>query len=347
MMAQDIGRGGGGAKEKGPPPRGSSNRWGSMAFNPNEVNLDPEAKALLDLVAKAGRIPFSQLTPPTARAQFAELCRRTRKPCDWDVAASDHAIPGPGGSRNARRYLPRRAGPAPLPALLYFHGGGWCIGDVETHDALCRQIAHEAQCAVLSLDYRLAPEHPFPAAVEDCFAALCFAAAEGRSLGLDPARLAVGGDSAGGNLAAVVALLAREAGIAVAGQVLFYPATDFVVDYPSRRDYGAGFLLTRESTDWFGGHYVDPCRHEDWRASPLRAPDLGRLPPSIVIVGGCDMLCDESRAYAEALARAGNAVSFHVYPGMIHGFLTMGGVIAAADKAVAQSAAFLQRVLAS
>jgi acetyl esterase len=317
-----------------------------MTYDPNEVDLDPQAKALLDAIAKAGRIPYDQITPPVARAQFAELCRRTRKPCDWDVAASDHEVPGPAGSRSARLYVPCEAGDAVLPTLLYFHGGGWCIGDIETHDSACRQLAHAAQCAVLSLDYRLAPEHPFPAAVEDCFAALRFVAAEGRSLGLDPTRLAVGGDSAGGNLAAVVAILARDAGIAVGAQILFYPATDFSVDYPSRQDYAAGFLLTRESTDWFGGHYVDPCHHEDWRASPLRATDLRGLPPAIVIVGACDMLYDESRAYAEALAAAGNAVSLKVYPGMIHGFLTMGGVIAAADTAIAQAAQFLKGVFA-
>jgi acetyl esterase len=317
-----------------------------MVFDPNEVNLDPQAKALLDMIAKAPRISFGQLAPTTARAQYAELCRRTRKHCDWDVAASDHEIPGPAGSLRARLYRPCRSGSAPLPTLLFFHGGGWCIGNIDTHDPVCRQIAHEAQCAVLSLDYRLAPEHPFPAAVEDCFAALRFAAADGRSLGIDVRRLAVGGDSAGGNLAAVLALLARDAGIAIAGQLLFYPATDFALDYPSRRDYGAGFLLTRESTDWFGGHYVDPQWHEDWRASPLRASDLRGLPPAIVIVGGCDMLCDESRLYAEALAKAGNEVGLYVYPGMIHGFVTMGGMIAAADQAIGQSADFLSSIFA-
>ena len=316
-----------------------------MALEPDEVDHDPEARAVLEMIAKAKRIPYSEITPQEARAQFIELCRRTRKRRDWGVEAGDHDIPGPAGRRRARLYRPRRRSSAALPGLLYFHGGGWCIGDIDTHDPLCRQIAEEAHCAVLSLDYRLAPEHPFPAAVEDCFAALRFAGLEGRSLGLDPARLAVGGDSAGGNLAAVLALLARDAAIALRGQVLFYPATDFVIDYPSRHDYGAGFLLTRESTAWFGGHYVDPRRHEDWRASPLRARDLGHLAPAIVIVGACDMLCDESRAYAEALANAGNDVRLHVYPGMIHGFLTMGGMIAAADKAVAQSTDFLRRVL--
>jgi acetyl esterase len=317
-----------------------------MALDPNKVNLDPQAKALLDLIAQAGRIPYSQITPPQARAQYVELCRRTRKPGEWAVDVRDITLPGPGGALRARLYGPSAAGAAPLPALLYFHGGGWCIGDIDTHDPACRQLAHEAGCAVLSLDYRLAPEHRFPAAVEDCVAAVEFAAREGRRLGLDPARLAIGGDSAGGNLAAVATLAARDYGIALKGQVLIYPATDFAGDTASHGEYGEGFLLTRDAVAWFGGNYVDAAQHGDWRASPLRAPDLARLPPALIIVGECDVLRDESRAYAEALRRAGNEASFHLYPGMIHGFFTMGGMIAAADRAIAQAADFLRRVFA-
>jgi acetyl esterase len=315
-----------------------------MALDPNKANLDPQAKALLDFIAQAGRIPYSQITPPQARAQYVELCRRTGKGGTWDVDAGDHALPGPAGPLRARVYRPRRADTASLPALLYFHGGGWCIGDIDTHDPACRQLAQQAQCAVLSLDYRLAPEHRFPAAVEDCFAAVKFAASEGRRLGLDPTRLAVGGDSAGGNLAAVAALLARDAGIALKGQVLLYPATDFASESASHEDYAEGYLLTRESVAWFGGNYIDARQHGDWRASPLRARDLARLPPALVIVGECDMLRDESRAYAEALRRAGNEARFELYPGMIHGFFTMGGIIAAADRAIAQAADFLNQV---
>jgi acetyl esterase/lipase len=315
-----------------------------MALDPNKVNLDPHAKALLDLIAQAGRIPYSQITPAQARAQYVELCRRTGKPGPWAVDTADHTLPGPAGTLRARVYRPRAAGSAALPALLYFHGGGWCIGDIDTHDPACRQLAQQAQCAVLSLDYRLAPEHRFPAAVEDCFAAVKFAASERRSLGLDPTRLAVGGDSAGGNLAAVAALLARDAGIALKGQVLIYPATDFASESASHQDYAEGFLLTRESVAWFGGNYVDVAQYGDWRASPLRAADLARLPPALVMVGECDVLRDESRAYAEALRRAGNEASFHLYPGMIHGFFTMGGIITAADRAIAQAADFLKRV---
>jgi acetyl esterase len=317
-----------------------------MALDPNRVALDPQAKALLDMIAQAGRIPYSEITPPLARAQFVELCRRTRSPHEWPVTASDHAIDGAAGAVRTRLFVPREKGPGPLPVLAFFHGGGWCIGDVETHDPACRQLAHAAGAALLSVDYRLAPEHRFPAAVEDCFAALRFLATAGASLGLDPARIAVGGDSAGGNLAAVTALLARDAGITLAAQVLIYPATDFSRRRASQADYAEGFLLTREAMDWFGGNYVAPAQHGDWRASPILAPDLRRLPPAFVLCGDCDPLRDESRDYADALRAAGNEASFHLYPGMIHGFFTMGGAIAAADQAIAQSAAFLRQSFA-
>jgi acetyl esterase len=318
-----------------------------MPLDPAKVNLDPQAKALLDMIAQAGRIPYSQITPPQARAQYIELCRRTRKTVDFPVSAVDQAIPGPAGAIPTRLVRPRAAGAAPLPVLAYFHGGGWCIGDLDTHDAACRQLAAEAGCAVLAVDYRLAPEHPFPAAVDDCFAALRFLAAEGASLGLDPGRIAVGGDSAGGNLAAVTAIAARDAGIALQGQVLIYPATDFSVARPSHDDYAEGFLLTRESIAWFSGNYLPEASRRDWRASPILAADLTRLPPAIVIVGDCDPLRDESRDYAEKLRRAGNEATFHLYPGMIHGFFTMGGTIAAADRAIAQAAALLRRVFSA
>ncbi|MGO8919822.1 MAG: alpha/beta hydrolase [Stellaceae bacterium] len=318
-----------------------------MALDPAKVNLDPQAKALLDMIALAGRIPYSQITPPLARAQFAELCRRTRKQAEFPVSVADHALPGPAGDLRTRLVVPRAAAGAPLPVLAFFHGGGWCIGDLDTHDAALRQLAVEAGCAVLAVDYRLAPENAFPAAVEDCFAVVRFLAAEGGGLGLDPQRIAVGGDSAGGNLAAVAAIVARDAGIALKGQVLIYPATDFSRDRPSHEDYAEGFLLTGESMDWFGGNYIKPEDHRDWRASPILAPDLARLPPAIVIVGECDPLRDESRDYATALRAAGNEAAFHLYPGMIHGFFTMGGAIAAADRAIAQSAALLRRVFAA
>ncbi|HZB90140.1 MAG TPA: alpha/beta hydrolase [Stellaceae bacterium] len=318
-----------------------------MVFDPATVVLDPEAKALLDMIAKSDRVPYRDITTAQAREQYRELCRRTRKAGEWPVAARDLSLPGPAGAVGARLYRPRAAGAAPLPVLAFFHGGGWCIGDLETHDAPSRQLAAEAGCAVLAVDYRLAPENPFPAAVEDCYAALRFLAAEGASLGIDSRRIAVGGDSAGGNLAAVVALMARDAGTALQAQVLIYPATDFSEARRSHEDFADGFLLTRESMTWFGGNYVGPSAHRDWRASPLLAPDHSGLPPALIIVGECDALRDESRDYAMKLSEAGSEASFHLYPGMIHGFLTMGGKIAAADRAIAQSAALLRRVFAA
>ena len=315
-----------------------------MAIDPNQAGLDPQAKGLLDFLAQAGRVPYSEITPEVARAQMAELIRRTKKNMDWAVSTSDQDIAGPAGKMRTRLYKPKAAGDAALPVLVFFHGGGWCIGDLDTHDPVCRQLAQEAQCAVFSVDYRLAPEHRFPAAVDDCFAALRFVAGEGRSLGVDPTRIAVGGDSAGGNLATVCAIMARDAGIALAGQLLIYPATDWVTRYASRDDYAEGFLLTEESMSWFGHNYIDEKDHRDWRASPILAPDLSRLAPALVICGGCDPLLGESRAYAEKLRAAGTEATFTPYPGQIHAFVNLGGVINAADKALAESAAFLKRV---
>ena len=295
------------------------------------------------MIALAKRIPYTEITPPQARAQFVELVRRTRKPGDWQVTSADLALPGPAGAMRARLFWPSGTSAAALPTLLYFHGGGWSIGDIDSYDPLCRQLAATAGCAVLSLDYRLAPEHPFPAAPEDCFAALRALVADGERLGLDTSRLALGGDSAGGNLAAVTAIRARDAGIAPAAQILFYPATDFAMDTGSHADYAEGFLLTRDAMNWFSRNYLGHADGSDWRASPLLAPDLARLPPAIVIVGECDPLCDEGRAYAQRLREAGNEAAFHLHPGMIHAFVTMGGIIDAADRAIAQAAEFLGR----
>jgi acetyl esterase len=315
-----------------------------MALDAGKVVLDPQAKAILDLIALAGRIPYSQITPALARAQFVELCRRTRKNDVWPVWTRDHELPGASGQLRSRMFVPEKGETAEHPALVFFHGGGWCIGDLDTHDPVCRQLASEVPCAICSIEYRLAPEHPFPAAVEDCFAALRFLAFEGHRLGLDTARLAVGGDSAGGNLAAVSAILARDAGLKIGGQLLIYPATDWITPYPSREHYGDGFLLTQEAIRWFGGNYIELSQHQDWRASPLFAPNLSHLPPALIICGECDPLRDESRAYGTKLSEAGNDASFVLYPGMIHGFWTMGGVVAAADHAMATSAQFLRRV---
>jgi acetyl esterase len=228
-----------------------------MAIDHNQANLHPQAKAVLDFLAQAGRVPYSEITPAIARAQMAELIRRTKKNGDWSVTARDQEITGPAGRIRTRLYKPSAAGVAARPVLVFFHGSGWCIGDLDTHDPVCRQLCQEAQCAVFSIDYRLAPEHRFPDAVEDCFAALRFVAGEGLSLGMDANRIAVGGDSAGGNLAAVCAIMARDADIKLAGQLLIYPATDWMTRYPSRDDFGEGFLLTEEAMRWFANNYID------------------------------------------------------------------------------------------
>jgi acetyl esterase len=232
-----------------------------------------------------------------------------------------------------------------LPALVYFHGGGWVIGDLDTHDALCRQLAVGARCAVFSVDYRLAPEHPFPAAVEDCVAATQFISKNAEALRIDANRVAVGGDSAGGNLATVVALHARDAGApALAFQLLIYPATDQRCGFASHRNNGSGYLLTSEGIEFFSRCYLPERKAlADWRASPLLAPSLARLPPALVLTAGYDPLLDEGRAYAERLSREGVVVQYREYPDMVHGFLLFGGVLETANAAVAECCAALAR----
>ena len=231
-----------------------------------------------------------------------------------------------------------------LPALVYFHGGGWVIGDLDTHDVLCRQLANGARCAVFSVDYRLAPESPFPAAVDDCIAATHYVAAEARALGIDPARIAVGGDSAGGNLAAVVSIDARDrAGPAIAFQLLIYPATDQRCGFPSHLRNGEGYLLTRHSMEYFRGFYLPrKADWDDWRASPLLAQTLAGLPPAFVLTAGYDPLVDEGKAFAERLAREGAPVSYREYSDMVHGFILMGGALERANAAVEDCCAALR-----
>ncbi len=225
-----------------------------------------------------------------------------------------------------------------LPALVFFHGGGWTIGDLDTHDVVCRQLAAGARCAVFSVDYRLAPEHPFPAAVDDCFFATEYVRKNANSLKVDPKRIAVGGDSAGGNLAAVVALMARdEAGPPLCGQLLIYPATDQRCAFPSHERNAEGYLLTRDAIRFFrAGYLPNPAERTDWRASPLLAASHAGLPPAFVLTAGYDPLVDEGRAYAERLAAAGVEVAYKEYSDMVHGFILFGGVLDTANAAVAE-----------
>ncbi|HMN76659.1 MAG TPA: alpha/beta hydrolase [Burkholderiaceae bacterium] len=308
--------------------------------------LHPQARALLDLMAERGVPPTHTLTPAGARRMYLERRRFTQPdaPAVGDVRA--FTADGPHGGIALRAYRPLHATPgAPLPGLVYFHGGGWTIGDLETHDVLCRELANGAGCAVIAVDYRLAPEHRFPCAVDDCFAATAWIARNAASLGIDPALLAVGGDSAGGNLAAVVSQLARDAGgPSIAYQLLIYPATDQRLGQTSHQTNGEGYLLTRDSIAYYMGHYIaNAADRLDPRASPLLHENLSGLPPALVLTAGYDPLRDEGLDYANALSSAGNRCTYVCFERQIHGFMPMGRVLDEANSAVALCAAELRR----
>jgi acetyl esterase len=310
--------------------------------------LDPQARAVIDLVIKSGRPPYHALSPKEARQLFRDTRAACVPPAPGIGAVKDVTIDTEAGPIPARLYRPAGVpAAARLPALVFFHGGGWVIGDLETHDVLCRQLTAEAGIAVVAVDYRLAPEHRFPAAVEDAWAATRWIAAHGAELGIDGGRLAVGGDSAGGTLATVVALLARDHGApSLALQVLVYPVTDVAAESASYRDFADGFMLTRDSMRWFIGHYLpgDGDRR-DWRASPLRAPSLAGVAPALVVTAGFDPLRDEGEAYARRLREAGVRVDALCYGGMVHGFVPMGRLLATGNRAVAHVAAALREAL--
>jgi acetyl esterase len=309
--------------------------------------LHPQARALLNLIEEKGVPPIHTLVPPQARATYRER-RHFTQPAPPDVAeVRELVVPGPVGPLSLRLYRPLGSQAASrLPVLVYYHGGGWVIGDLDTHDTLCRQLANGAGCAVVSVDYRLAPEHRFPAAVDDSVAALQWVHANAASLSLDATRIAVGGDSAGGNLAAVVTLLARDSGgPAVAFQLLIYPATDQRRTAPSHQRNGQGYLLTRETIDYFHDHYLDAAQDADWRASPLLHEDLKGLPPAFVLTAGYDPLRDEGLQYAQRLAEAGNQSSLVCFERQIHGFVLMGKVLDEAGTAVQLCAGQLRQAL--
>jgi acetyl esterase len=300
------------------------------------VPLAPECRAVLDWIA-ANRPPYHTVPVVEARRLYREA-RRSVQPDPPEVGSvEDRRIPGPAGEIPLRSYRPLGAGAREvLPALVYFHGGGWTIGDLDTHDTLCRSLASEARCGVISVDYRLAPEHKFPAAADDAVSATRWIAENAGTLGIDPGRLAVGGDSSGGNLAAVVALTARDAGgPCIAFQLLIYPSTKIDADFPSIAANGTGYALTRELMAWFRSNYVrGPDDRRDWRTSPLLAPDLSCLPPALVLTAEYDPLRDEGQAYADRMRDAGVDAAHLSCPGMIHGFILMGKVIPAANEAI-------------
>ncbi|HSN34517.1 MAG TPA: alpha/beta hydrolase [Ideonella sp.] len=311
--------------------------------------LHPQARALLELMVERGVPPTHTLTPAEARALYRDR-RLYTQPTPPEVAeVRSLEAEGPHGPIPLRLVRPKGAGSgAPLPVLVYYHGGGWVIGDLDTHDTLCRELANGSGCAVVAVDYRLGPEHRFPAAVDDAVAAAYWVARQAEALGLDASRLAVGGDSAGGNLAAVVALAARDAGdLAIAYQLLIYPATDMRAGAPSHTTNGQGYLLTRDTIGYFRGHYLDAGQYADWRASPLLHPNLRGLPPALVLTAGFDPLRDEGAQYAQALGEAGNRVAYVCFERQVHGFVPMGRVLDEANTAVALCAAELRRSLAA
>lgn len=308
--------------------------------------LHPHAKALLDLMVAKGVPPTHTLAPPQARAFYLERRSVTQPEAPALPLVRDIQAPGAAGPIPLRLYRPV-AGDAPLPVLVYFHGGGWVIGDLDTHDVLCRELALHSGCAVVAVHYRLAPEAPFPAAVDDALAATRWVHAHADGLGLRADALAVGGDSAGGNLAAVVALALRDAGENwVRFQLLIYPATDMRRIAPSHTSNGQGYLLTRDTMDYFHDHYIrDAMDDADWRASPLLHRNLQGLPPALVLTAGYDPLRDEGLQYAQALTEAGNTATHLSFERQIHGFITMGRVIDEANAAVFTCATHLRRAL--
>jgi acetyl esterase len=293
---------------------------------------------ILERMERARRTPLYDLSPAQARAAYAygaEVLDAPRMPLarvdEIEFKADD------GAPLAARLYAPSKAR---LPAMLYLHGGGFTIGGLETHDSLCRQFAHRSGAAVVALDYRLAPEHRFPVAVDDAWAALCQLARAGERLGLDTTRLAVGGDSAGGTLAAVCAILARDARLRLALQVLVTPGTVAHADTPSHATFAHGFLLDAEAIRWFFDHYIDERDRDDWRFAPMNAEDLEDVAPAFVVLAECDPLVDEGLAYADRLRAAGVQVGLELHRGVVHDFIKMARMLpqaSAAQQAVADA----------
>lgn len=307
--------------------------------------LDPQAQALIDLMISKGIPPAHLLTPQEARKAYVERRFFSQPDPETVGMVQDFMIPGPGGTIEARMYRPIGASSGNiLPVLMYFHGGGHVIGDIDTHDSLCRQLCNRSGCAVVSVDYRLAPEHPFPAAFDDCLAATQWVHSQASALEINPARIAVGGDSAGGQLAAAVSLAIRDAGdFSLAFQLLIYPVTNMHEASASVSEKNKGYLLTKASLDYYYGHYVPEGQdRRDWRISPLLAKSHADLPPALVLLAGEDPLVDEGRAYADKLSAAGVPTQVVCFERQIHGFLPMGRILDEANTAVSLCASVLR-----
>lgn len=300
--------------------------------------LDDRARSFLQMLHRIDAPRLSELPIDIARRNYAKMLYLYRtEPCsevtveDCQIMRREHE----GGALAARLYRPAQTGEAPLPVLLWLHGGGWTLGDLAGYDPLCRAIAHAAGIALFALDYRLAPENRFPAALDDAWQALGWLLRHGAAHGLDASRLAVGGDSAGGNLAAVLALLARDAGMALAQQLLIYPAVDLSTDWPPDAPYQTGHFLDAEGMRWFMYNYLDAeADRLDWRASPALAKNHAGLAPALILSAECDPLTPSVAAYAQQLQAAGVPVSYHDYAGAIHGFLTFPRIFPVAQEAI-------------
>jgi acetyl esterase/lipase len=301
------------------------------------VTLDPDAAAVYKAYQEAGRPPYETVSPAEARELYL-AARFVSNPEPPELkSVQPLAIPAPHGSIPARIYTPLKLRQANglAPCLVFFHGGGWVIGNLDSHDVACRKLADEGQLIVIAVDYRLAPEHKFPAAVDDAIAATKWIAGNANELGIDASRLSVGGDSAGGNLAAVVAISARDGnGPAIAGQLLIYPATEAARTHPSHSEPETSILLTHSVTRWFYDQYLNGTVDvDDWRASPARVKSLTGLPPAYVLTVGADPLRDEGDEYAKRLKEAGVPVTYRSFPGQFHGFFTMGRLLQQANVA--------------
>jgi len=307
--------------------------------------LDPQVRTFLEELALQEQTPLEELSPPQARRQM-EAASQLLGEVDRVHAVQDERIPGPSGEVPIRIYRPR-AENGSQAAVLYFHGGGWVVGSIDSHDGYCRSLANHSRIPVVSVDYRLAPEAPFPAALEDCYAAAKWLSEQADSLALDRSRLAVAGDSAGGNLAAVVSLGARERGeFALAGQVLIYPITDCDFQTPSYLENSDGCYLTRDAMRWFWKQYLpEGTDRPPAYAAPLRAENLKGLPPALVITAEYDPLRDEGEAYARRLQEAGVPTTLDRYEGMIHGFARRRNTFRQADAALEQVSHWLQEHL--
>ena len=310
------------------------------------VTLDPDAASVFRAFQEAGRPPYETVSPAEAR-EFYLQARFVSNPEPPELdQVQPLTIPSPAESIPARIYTPKqlRKVDGLAPCLVFFHGGGWVIGDLDSHDVVCRKLADEGELIVVSVDYRLAPEHKFPAAVDDAIAATKWIAEHAKQHGIDASRLTVGGDSAGGNLAAVVAIAARDGnGPAIAGQVLIYPATDFAMTHASHREPETSILLTHSVIKWFRDHYLNGAADvHDWRASPARARTLNGLPQAYVLTAGADPLRDEGDEYAHRLTAAGVPVTYRHFPGQFHGFFTMGKLLQQANVAASEIGVWLK-----